>query len=110
MSDTERKLTPTERLHEITMAALVRAPREPEGSVELSVNARGDVQITVGAKGSDVAEVAVAVEAVFDRLRAKYPRATPEPPADPELKQARKVAAIQTAKARKAQGGSSDGK
>jgi hypothetical protein len=108
MSTPERRLTPTERAHEIAMAALSRSPREPEGNVELSLNAKGDVQITVGAKGSDVVEVALAVETVFDELRAKYPRAAPPPPTDPDVAQARKIAGIQAARARAAQGGSSD--
>jgi hypothetical protein len=81
MPDPQR-LTPTQRLHEVTMAALTRSIREPECSVDLTLNAKGDVQISVGAKAPFVEEamtvsllhVGAAVEAEFDRLCAKYPR------------------------------------
>jgi hypothetical protein len=78
-----------------------RPSREPECSVELTLNAKGDVQISVSAKGPDVAAMGAAAEAEFDRLMAKYPR--PEPtPADEALKEARKVAAISQRVAAKA--------
>lgn len=105
MSD-ERKPTPTERLHEVTMAAVSRAPREPECNVDLTLNAKGDVQIYVSARGvPPISLVGAAAEAEFDRLLAKYPRA--EPPEGAEaLAQARKAAAIQGARARRANAGS----
>lgn len=81
------------------MAALSRVPREPEYDVDLTLNAKGDVQIVVSAKGPDVAAAGAAAEAEFDRLRAKYPRTEPTPDAE-ALKQARKVGAIQAAKAK----------
>ena len=37
-TQTERRLTPTERLHEVTMAAMSRAPSPPEHSVEITRN------------------------------------------------------------------------
>jgi hypothetical protein len=70
----EPRLTPTQRLHEVTMQALSRTPREPECAVGLTLNAKGDVQIAVEAKGPDVGGIGVAVQAEFDRLRAEYPR------------------------------------
>jgi hypothetical protein len=78
-----------------------RPARSHDCSVDLTLNAKGDVQIAVSAQGpaSLVAEVGAAAEAEFDRLCAKYPR--PEPPdADEALKQARKVAAIQSNRAK----------
>lgn len=71
------RLTPTQRLHEVTMQALTRASREPECSVDLTLNAKGDVQIGVSAKGTDVAAVGAAAQAEFDRLRGEYPRTGP---------------------------------
>lgn len=74
-ADTPR-LTPTQRLHEVTMQALNRQPRDPECGVELTRNAKGDVQIAVTARGADVGEVGKAAELEFDRLCEKYPRAS----------------------------------
>lgn len=75
MSENETpRLTPTQRLHEVTMSALSRTPREPECGAELTRNAKGDVQITVTARGADVGEVGKAAEAEFDRLCKSYPR------------------------------------
>jgi hypothetical protein len=70
----DRKLTPTERLHEVTMTALRRAPVAPEHTVDLTLNAKGDVQIAVAARGADIDEVAEDAMRVFDQLCAKYPR------------------------------------
>lgn len=102
MSD-ERQLTPTARLHEVTMQALHRSPRQPEANVELSLNAKGDVQVSVSVQGlgTDVGSVGLAAEAEFDRLLAKYPRPIIDP--DNELAKARKAAAIQANRAKVAQ-------
>ena len=57
-TDTEpRRLTPTERLHEVTMAAMSRAAAPPEHSVEISRNAKGVHQYEVTVRGYDLAEV-----------------------------------------------------
>lgn len=74
MEANEPRLTPTQRLHEVTMQALSRTPREPECSVDLTLNAKGDVQIAVNAKGGDVATAGAAAQAEFDRLCLEYPR------------------------------------
>lgn len=66
--------TPTQRLHEVTMAALSRTPSPPEHTVGLTLNAKGDVQIEVTGRGVDLAALETSVTATFDRLRAKYPR------------------------------------
>lgn len=42
-----RRLTPTERLQEVTLAALHRTPVRASESVEVSRNAKGDYQWTV---------------------------------------------------------------
>jgi hypothetical protein len=48
------KLTPTQRLHEITLAALHKTPVKASESVELTRNAKGDYQFTVaGVAGED---------------------------------------------------------
>ena len=98
----EQRLTPTQRLHEVTMQALSRSPREPECAVDLTLNAKGDVQINVAAKGPDVSEVGAAVEAEFDRLRAKYPRSEPTD-AEQAAKKLGGAARIHAARARKAE-------
>lgn len=73
-AEPERRLTPTERLHEVTMAAIQRAASPPEHTVSLTLNAKGDVQIEVTGRGHDLAGLEADVAASFDRLRAAYPR------------------------------------
>lgn len=56
-----RRLTPTERAHEITLAALHRTPVKSSEQVEVSRNAKGDWQFAVaGVAGEEesLAEVA----------------------------------------------------
>lgn len=74
MSDEAKPPTPTQRLHEVTMAALHRAPQAPEHTVSLTWNAKGDVQIEVTGRGPDLAGLQADVITAFDALRAKYPR------------------------------------
>lgn len=75
----ERRPTPSQRLHEVTMAALTRAHAEPESAVEITRNAKGDFQFTVTVRGSDVhACERLAVE-VTSRLVAQYPRVNGAP-------------------------------
>lgn len=74
MTDEPRKLTPTERLHEVTMTALARTPAQPEHTVGLTLNAKGDVQIEVTGRGTDLEGLAASVTAEFDALCEKYPR------------------------------------
>ena len=52
-----RRLTPTERLHEVTMSAITRAAVPPEHSVEISRNAKGAHQYAITIRGYDLAEV-----------------------------------------------------
>ena len=74
MTTEPRKLTPTERLHEVTMSALARTPAQPEHTVGLTLNAKGDVQIEVTGRGTDLDGLAASVQTTFDVLVAKYPR------------------------------------
>ena len=71
----EPRLTPTQRLHEVTMAALQRVPSPPEHTVGLTLNAKGDVQIEVTGRGGDLGELSALVVSTFDALKAQYPRA-----------------------------------
>ena len=70
-TNAERRLTPTERLHEVTMAAMQRPTSPPEHSVEITRNAKGVHQYEVTVRGFDVAEVvqkALDVRAQLDEL------------------------------------------
>jgi hypothetical protein len=66
-----RRLTPTERLHEVTMAAMTRAAAPPEHSVEITRNAKGVHQYEVTVRGYDLADViqrALDVRAQLDEV------------------------------------------
>jgi hypothetical protein len=66
-----RRLTPTERLHEVTMAAMTRAAAPPEHSVEITRNAKGVHQYEVTVRGYDLNEViqrALDVQARLDEV------------------------------------------
>lgn len=79
MSSTEpRRSTPTERLHEVTMAALARHPAEAEHNIEISRNAKGVAQFTVGVRGPDLAHIVTQATATFDKLCVLYPYPTNE--------------------------------
>lgn len=73
MSEPERRLTPTERLHEVTMAALLRRTSEPEQSVTISRNAKGVYQFEVTVRGPDVIEAYNLAETTTRSLVAMYP-------------------------------------
>jgi hypothetical protein len=70
----EQRPTPSQRLHEVTMAALARRPAEPEHTVGLTLNAKGDVQIEVTGRGPDLDALSAAVLAQFEWLREQFPR------------------------------------
>lgn len=70
--------SPWRTAYEMEMQArMTRAPRQPEASVDLTLNAKGDVQVHVSVQGigEDVGAIGAKAEAEFDRLLAKYPRA-----------------------------------
>lgn len=78
---TERRLTPTERYHELAMSVANRQPSSPEHALALTRNAKGDVQIELTVRSADLAELENDATATFDRLCAKYPRADAAPAA-----------------------------
>jgi hypothetical protein len=67
------RLTPTQRLHEVTMAALSRTPSMPEHSCELTRNAKGATQISLTVRGFGPREVVDRAVELYDFLRARYP-------------------------------------
>ena len=73
MQDLPRRLTPTERLHEVTMAAMQRTPSPPEHSVEITRNAKGVAQFTVTVRGFDIEEVLGQALDAYDGLTKIYP-------------------------------------
>jgi predicted aspartyl protease len=71
--DTPRRMTPTERLHEVTMASLTRAPSPPEHAAEVSRNAKGHYQFTVTVRGYDLDDVIDSARDSAVRLAAHFP-------------------------------------
>ena len=66
-----RRLTISERLHEISLAAIQRPSSPPEHSVEITRNAKGVHQYEVTVRGFDLAQVvkqALDVRARLDEL------------------------------------------
>lgn len=78
--ETPRRQTASERAHEITLALLAPKPVAPEYDAELTLNAKGDVQIRVSVKGPDRHAVEADVTAMFDAFVQAYPRTAPAPP------------------------------
>lgn len=72
---TERRKTPTERYHELALQASQRQPLVPEHSLDLTRNAKGDVQIALTVRGGDLDEVERTATKAFNRLCEAYPRA-----------------------------------
>lgn len=75
-TDTPRRLTPTERLHEITLAALHRTPVKASEEVEISRNAKGDYQFRVAGvagEGEDLATVLTRVQSIARSLDEQLP-------------------------------------
>jgi hypothetical protein len=75
-ADEPQRLTPTQRLHEVTMQALSRTPRDPESQVTLARNAKGDVQIEVTVRGADADLCSAKAQSIFDTLRGDYPHSS----------------------------------
>ena len=70
----EHRPTPSQRLHEVTMAALARRPAEPEHTVGLTRNAKGDTQIEVTGRGPDLDSLTAHVVAKYEWLCEQFPR------------------------------------
>ena len=68
-----RRLTPTERLHEVTMAYATRAATPPEHSVEITRNAKGVAQFTVTVRGYGLNEVADQARRIYGQLETAHP-------------------------------------
>lgn len=68
----ERRQTPTERYHELALQAAQRQPVVPEHSLDLTRNAKGNVQIALTVRGGDLAEVEQHATETFDRLCERY--------------------------------------
>lgn len=69
----ENRPTPSQRLHEVTMAALSRKPAEPESSVTITRNAKGVFQFEVTVRGADVDDCYVRAGIITEKLIAGYP-------------------------------------
>jgi hypothetical protein len=67
----ERRQHPT--LSDVALALATRRS-DPTSKVELTLNAKGDVQIAVDVTDTDPAVAAQQASDLFDALRAKYPR------------------------------------
>ena len=66
------RLTPTQRLHEVTMAALHRQPAAPESSVEIGVTAKRLHTWTVTVRGVDPEECARVAQRLDNELSAAF--------------------------------------
>jgi hypothetical protein len=69
----ERRLTPTERLFELSMAHAQRSSALPEHTVDISRNAKGQVQFAVAIRGTDAQAVLDEAMRVAAVLEAAYP-------------------------------------
>lgn len=72
MSEVAR-LTPTQRLHEVTMASLARRPSEPESSVTISRNAKGVAQFEVTVRGPLASLCLAEARTIYAALVSGYP-------------------------------------
>lgn len=68
-----RRQTPTERLQEVTLAALARRPATPESSVAISRNAKGVAQFEVTVRGESVEACEAEAILVYERLEDLWP-------------------------------------
>jgi hypothetical protein len=76
VSEQERRLTPTERLYELSMAWAQRGPVPAEQSVDITRNAKGDWQFSVTVRGHDIDDVLMRAMTAAGQLEARYPRAS----------------------------------
>jgi hypothetical protein len=71
-----RRLTPTERLHEVTLAFASRAASPPEHNVEITRNAKGVAQFAVTVRGYDLAAVLEQARSAYVELDGANPYPT----------------------------------
>jgi len=69
VSDTPRRLTPTERAHEIMLAALHRTPVKASEEVEVTRNAKGDYQYRVAGVAGEDEDLETVARRVFSIVR-----------------------------------------
>lgn len=67
------RLTAAERQHELAMAAVQRQATPPEHSLNLTRNAKQQVQIDLTVRGHGLDQVLAEARAAFDDLLATYP-------------------------------------
>jgi hypothetical protein len=72
IDDPPRRVT----VSQLAMQLASRTPANPTSSVELSLNAKGDVQIKVDVQDRDADAAAKKAAELFDLLYAAYPRDT----------------------------------
>lgn len=95
MSEPEpRRLTPTERLHEVSMAAIQRAAAPPEHSVEIARNAKGVHQYEVTVRGYSLDQVLADALAAQRQLDSALPYTEGENTSTATERAARAAAAI----------------
>jgi hypothetical protein len=94
-----RRLTPTERLHEVTMSVLQRQASPPEHTSEITRNARGVYQFTVTVRGYSLNDVLAQARVAADELDTAYPYPVPVDDTAERLEET--VATIDKARARK---------
>jgi hypothetical protein len=95
-----RRLTPTERLHEVTLAALQRSPQPSEHTVDIARNAKGVYQWSVAVRGDDLDECVQRAVEKAQELAVKFPYEGDEPD-DATQRAARAAAAIASNQARR---------
>jgi hypothetical protein len=67
------KLTPTQRLHEVTMAAMTRPVAPPESSVSFTRNAKGVTQIEITVRAPAAIDAYDVARGIYEDARARYP-------------------------------------
>jgi hypothetical protein len=72
VSEPERRLTPTERLHEVTMSVLNRRPVTPESSVTIGVTAKRLHTWEITVRGDDPEECDRVARVIDDGLAERY--------------------------------------
>lgn len=73
MSVPERRLTPTERLFELSMAHAQRAAAAPEHTIDVSRNAKGQWQFAVAIRGTDAQAVLDEAVTIARQLEQQFP-------------------------------------
>ena len=69
----EHRPTPSQRLHEVTMAALARRAAEPEHTSEMTRNAKGAWQGTFAVRGYDADATYEKAKELAQRFETDFP-------------------------------------